>query len=98
MRTPEINTYLIDCMEFMADKPDNYYSLAPVDPPYGLDKSSTHGRGKLKNRIINKDNIHRWDTAPNNDYFKVYVFSCSYSSKYCFSYSESSLAWRTSVI
>jgi len=30
----KINLYNIDCMEFMKDKPDNYYDLAIVDPPY----------------------------------------------------------------
>lgn len=28
--------HLIDCMEFMKTKPDNYYDLAIVDPPYGI--------------------------------------------------------------
>ena len=32
----EINFYNIDCIEFMKTKPDNYYDLAIVDPPYGL--------------------------------------------------------------
>ena len=26
----------IDCMEGMREKPDNYYDLAVVDPPYGI--------------------------------------------------------------
>lgn len=30
-------THLIDCMEFMAKKPDNYYDLACPDIPYGID-------------------------------------------------------------
>ena len=30
----EINFHLIDCIEFMKGKPDNYYDLAIVDPPY----------------------------------------------------------------
>ena len=30
-----INLINEDCMVFMADKPDNYYDLAIVDPPYG---------------------------------------------------------------
>jgi site-specific DNA-methyltransferase (adenine-specific) len=30
----EINFYNIDCIEFMKTKPDNYYDLAIVDPPY----------------------------------------------------------------
>lgn len=29
-----INLFNIDCMEFMRDKPDGYYDLAVVDPPY----------------------------------------------------------------
>ena len=28
--------HLCDCMDFMKDKPDNYYDLAIVDPPYGI--------------------------------------------------------------
>ena len=41
--------YLIDCMEFMRDVPDKHYSLAIVDPPYGIgeDGSKNHTRGKL---------------------------------------------------
>jgi len=31
-----INLYHIDCMEFMADKPDKFYDLAIVGPPYGI--------------------------------------------------------------
>ena len=31
-----INMTQGDCMELMASKPDNYYSLAIVDPPYGI--------------------------------------------------------------
>jgi len=32
----EINFYNVDCVEFMKSKPDNYYDLAIVDPPYGI--------------------------------------------------------------
>ena len=32
----DINFHLIDCIEFMKSKPDNYYDLAIVDPPYGI--------------------------------------------------------------
>lgn len=64
-----IRLYNCDCMEFMKDIPDNYYDLSIVDPPYGLDKSSTHGRGKLKSRILNIGNIQRWDKVPDQIYF-----------------------------
>ena len=33
----EINFYNQDCISFMKTKPDNYYDLAIVDPPYGID-------------------------------------------------------------
>jgi len=36
MSNPEINFFNIDCVEFMRSKPDNYYDLAIVDPPYGI--------------------------------------------------------------
>ena len=39
--TDKIKLYNCDCMEYMKDIPDKYYDLAIVDPPYGLDKSST---------------------------------------------------------
>jgi len=55
-------------MEFMKDKPDNFYDLAVVDPPYGLDKSSLNGSGKLKNRVLNKMDTN-WDESPEQSYF-----------------------------
>jgi len=66
----ELNTlYNIDCIVALKDFPDNYFDIAIVDPPYGLPKGSTHGRGKLKNRIINSDSISEWDVAPPKSYF-----------------------------
>lgn len=62
--------YNMDCMVGMKEFPDKYFDLAIVDPPYGLPSDSTHGRGKLKNRIINKDCIHAWDVAPTREYFE----------------------------
>ena len=58
------NLYNIDCMIGMKEFPDNYFDIAIVDPPYGLDKSSTQGSGKLKDRVLNTDCIHDWDEAP----------------------------------
>lgn len=59
----------MDCMEYMRSIPDKFFELAIVDPPYGLDKKSTHGRGKLKNRCLNRGNIQRWDIRPTKEYF-----------------------------
>lgn len=58
-----------DCMEGMRNTPDNFFDLAIVDPPYGLPKDSSNGRGKLKNRTFNKGDIQRWDIAPDKNYF-----------------------------
>ena len=64
-----------DNMLLMARYPDNYFDLAIVDPPYGVEeitgKEFSHGRGKLKNRAFNIGNekINRWDKSPNDEYF-----------------------------
>ncbi|MFA7462302.1 MAG: DNA methyltransferase [Anaerovoracaceae bacterium] len=62
--------YLMDCMEGMAQMPDKYFELCICDPPYGLPKESTHGRGKLKNRILNSGGLERWDKKPSPEYFQ----------------------------
>jgi site-specific DNA-methyltransferase (adenine-specific) len=54
-----------DNMELMARYPDNYFDLAIVDPPYGIDINSSgrlgHYGGKGK----------KWDSdIPNDTYFK----------------------------
>lgn len=59
----------MDCMEYMRTIPDKFFNLAIVDPPYGLDKKSTHGRGKLKDRCLNRGDIQRWDVRPPAEYF-----------------------------
>ena len=30
-----VNFFNVDCIEFMKSKPDKFYDLAIVDPPYG---------------------------------------------------------------
>lgn len=65
---PISEVYNKDCMEYMKGIPDNFFDLAIVDPPYGLDKSSTHGRGKLKDRALNRGNIQKWDVKPSKLY------------------------------
>jgi site-specific DNA-methyltransferase (adenine-specific) len=57
-------------MTAMAQFPDKYFELAIVDPPYGLPKDSTHGRGKLKNRILNNGSLELWDRKPTHEYFE----------------------------
>ena len=70
-RTPEINAYNVDCMEFMADKPDNYYDLAIVDPPYGL---NLKGENPIKNKSDTKKFDTSWDAnTPPREYFDLVV-------------------------
>lgn len=38
MKSMEHGYYNMDCMEGMRQFPDNYFSLAIVDPPYFLDQ------------------------------------------------------------
>jgi len=63
-----------DNMELMSRYPDNYFDLAIVDPPYGIDASQTFagekrksGKGAaLKSKFIKKD----WDKEiPSKEYF-----------------------------
>lgn len=69
--TDKINAFNVDCMEFMRSVEDNYYSLALVDPPYGIgeDGKSNHSRGKLTKS--KKYSIKDWDNKPPSvEYFK----------------------------
>lgn len=61
--------YNKDCMEYMRSVSDKFFELAIVDPPYGLPKDSSNGRGKLKGRVFNKGHISDWDIAPSKAYF-----------------------------
>ena len=60
--------YLADCMDIMRDMPDKAYSLAIVDPPYGINASEmVMGKGKNKSW----GNPKKWDnTPPTKTYFK----------------------------
>ena len=66
---PTSIVYNTDCLDYMRGLPDGYFDLAICDPPYGLDKSSTHGRGKLRDRILNTGHIQQWDVRPSQEYF-----------------------------
>jgi site-specific DNA-methyltransferase (adenine-specific) len=56
--------YLMDCMEYMAALPDNYFDLAVVDPPYGIDIETS---GTYFKQFQTKG----WDNEiPNREYFQ----------------------------
>lgn len=64
--------YNIDNIEFMKTKPDNYYDLAIVDPPYGIGLIKTEA-GNWGIRKENKGSIDKntnWDfEKPTKKYF-----------------------------
>jgi len=56
-----------DNMELMKRYPDNYFDLAIVDPPYGIDVTKMEMGGRKRNKVDKKKN---WDTGvPTQDYF-----------------------------
>ena len=59
--------YNRDCMEGMAEYPDNYFDLAIVDPPYGLERFKSGGSHVNKHGDENKD----WNNVkPSKEYFE----------------------------
>ena len=60
--------YIENCdnMELMARYPDNYFDLAIVDPPYGINRNGMN----MGNSVFNKDD-KEWDkNTPNKEYFE----------------------------
>ena len=71
-----VTLILGDCMEHMARMADGAYSLAVVDPPYGIfstgksqnfDWKKSGNGGTWESKY--KDQAKRWDIAPGEDYF-----------------------------
>ena len=59
---PFSEVYLMDCIEGMKHYPDNYFDLAVVDPPYGININHSMGRRKSDK----KSNYKKadWDSEP----------------------------------
>lgn len=62
-----IKLYNCDCMELLKQTPDNYYSLAIIDPPYGLGNKLTQG-GTWS--VKWQDKGSDWDKIPKKEYFE----------------------------
>lgn len=64
------DVYLMDCMELMKQYPDNYFDLAVVDPPYGINiNNQSQGKGGGVARKIDYTKKY-WDKeAPGIIYF-----------------------------
>jgi site-specific DNA-methyltransferase (adenine-specific) len=72
MKSNNINFHNADCMEFMKQVPDKFYSLALVDPPYGLGTKTTDGGSKKNSQTKFMNDIRRsnWDNSiPKKEYF-----------------------------
>jgi len=72
MKTDFLDIRNMDCMELMAQYPDNHFEIAVVDPPYGigysLNVNQRHGNGSAKKT---KFDIKSWDKeAPSFKYFQ----------------------------
>lgn len=65
--TDKISIYNCDCMELLKQTPDNYYSLALVDPPYGINVTNECMGGR---KTIKRDKNKTWDNSiPSKEYF-----------------------------
>lgn len=68
-----IKLYNADCMEVMKTFKDKQFSLAIIDPPYGLGKRTTDGGSKKNSQTKFMNDIRRsnWDDSiPEEEYFK----------------------------
>jgi site-specific DNA-methyltransferase (adenine-specific) len=57
-------------MELMARYPDNYFDLAIVDPPYGIERfKKASGKTRFNSDKRFQENGLDWDKKPNDDYW-----------------------------
>jgi site-specific DNA-methyltransferase (adenine-specific) len=79
-----INMLNMDCMDFMARTPDNFYELAIVDPPYGIGINKQSGFGTFKSDKKWDSNIP--DKIYFNELFRVsknqIIWGCNYFLEY----------------
>jgi len=105
MKTIKIGTATLihgDCEEFMSDLHNKHFSLACVDPPYGIDAANTFsgdirksGNGcAMKSGFKKKD----WDkNIPNKTYFDLLIESTEnqiiWGANYMTNYLMPSMGW-----
>ena len=60
-----------DNMELMARYPDNYFDLAIVDPPYGIERfKKSSGKTRFKSSKLMQEEGLIWDIKPSDEYWK----------------------------
>jgi site-specific DNA-methyltransferase (adenine-specific) len=71
MKTDNLDIRNMDCMELMAEFPDNHFDLAVVDPPYGIGESgkTNSSRGKLATAKTYKPFAGNDLKSPPTEYF-----------------------------
>lgn len=69
--TDKISIYNCDCMDLLKQTPNNYYSLAIIDPPYGIGMDGKNNCGNNLNGNIWKHKKGSFDNnPPNKEYFE----------------------------
>jgi site-specific DNA-methyltransferase (adenine-specific) len=89
----------MDCIEGMKQYPDNYFELAIVDPPYGINRSGqieTNTKLKKHKRKFFEDK--KWDNdIPNEEYFfelfRVSKNQIIWGANYFTKFLPSSMGW-----
>ena len=68
---PKIEFLNMDNMEFMKSIPDNYYELAIVDPPYGIERfKKPSGSTRFSSSKMMQEDGLTWDNKPSDKYWK----------------------------
>jgi len=82
----KVRLFNCDCMNFMAEIPDNYYDLAIVDPPYGI--KVNHNMGRRKGNPSSDYKKVNWDNSPpDKAYFdELFRISKNQIIRYCKKY------------
>jgi len=70
---PEIQAFQMGCMEFMKDKPDNYYDLAIVDPPYGIKQGGDTNHTRCKMAVSKKYHSFTDTSSPAPEYWNELI-------------------------
>lgn len=66
-----VNFHHIDCLQFMKSKPDGFWDLAVVDPPYGIERfKKPSGTTRFNSSKLMQETGLTWDNKPTDEYWK----------------------------